>query len=147
MCTLNTWRTLLQTSPTKTLTWSGACIRVFGDPVPVRLAHAIHNILQVVEGGDPAILKNMISVWCAKARRTNSVRSTVLRRRSAATPSQGSPPTTCSCVKTFERICCHFTSKPRAYNINWRDVQTKNVANNVDISCLRAPWQNGPYKN
>ena len=32
-------------------------------------------------------------------------------------------------------------------NINWRDVQTKNVANNVDMSCLRAPWQNGPYKN
>ena len=31
--------------------------------------------------------------------------------------------------------------------INWRDVQTKNVANNVDMSCLRAPWQNGPYKN
>ena len=32
-------------------------------------------------------------------------------------------------------------------NINWRDVQTKNIANNVDMSCLRAPWQNGPYKN
>jgi len=32
-------------------------------------------------------------------------------------------------------------------NINWRDVETKNVANNVDMSCLRAPWQNGPYKN
>jgi len=32
-------------------------------------------------------------------------------------------------------------------NINWRDVQTKNVANNVDMSCLRAPWQNCPYKN
>ena len=26
-------------------------------------------------------------------------------------------------------------------NINWRDVQTKNVVNNVDMSCLRAPWQ------
>jgi len=34
-----------------------------------------------------------------------------------------------------------------AVNINWRDVQTKNVANNVDMSCLRAPWPNGPYKN
>ena len=33
------------------------------------------------------------------------------------------------------------------WNINWRDVQTKNVANNVDMSGLRAPWQNGPYKN
>jgi len=32
-------------------------------------------------------------------------------------------------------------------NINWRDVQTKNVANNVDMSCLRTPWQNGPYKH
>jgi len=21
-----------------------------------------------------------------------------------------------------------------------------NVVNNVDMSCLRAPWQNGPYK-
>jgi len=31
--------------------------------------------------------------------------------------------------------------------INWRDVQTKNVVNIVDMSCLRAPWQNGPYKN
>jgi len=27
-------------------------------------------------------------------------------------------------------------------NINWRDVQTKNVVNNVDMACLRAPWQN-----
>jgi len=33
------------------------------------------------------------------------------------------------------------------HNINWRDVQTKNVVNNVEMSCLRAPWQNGPYKN
>ena len=32
-------------------------------------------------------------------------------------------------------------------NINWRDVQIKNVVNNVDMSSLRAPWQNGPYKN
>jgi len=32
-------------------------------------------------------------------------------------------------------------------NINWRDVQTKNVVNNVDTSYLRAPWQNGPYTN
>jgi len=37
--------------------------------------------------------------------------------------------------------------KSTYYNINWRDVQTKNVVNNVDMSCLRAPWQNGPYKN
>ena len=32
-------------------------------------------------------------------------------------------------------------------NINWRDVQIKNVVYNVDMSSLRAPWQYGPYKN
>ena len=32
-------------------------------------------------------------------------------------------------------------------NINGRDVQRKNVVNNVDKSTLWAPWQNGPYKN
>jgi len=32
-------------------------------------------------------------------------------------------------------------------NINWRDVQRNNVVNNADRSSLRAPWQNGPYKN
>ena len=32
-------------------------------------------------------------------------------------------------------------------NINGRDVQRKNVVNNVDKSNLWAPWQNGPYKN
>ena len=31
-------------------------------------------------------------------------------------------------------------------NINGRDVQRKNVVNNVDKSSLWAPWQNGPYK-
>jgi len=31
-------------------------------------------------------------------------------------------------------------------HINWRDVQTKNVANNVDMSCLRAPCQNWPVQ-
>jgi len=30
---------------------------------------------------------------------------------------------------------------------NWIDVPRKNVVNNVDMSGLRAPWQNGPYKN
>jgi len=30
--------------------------------------------------------------------------------------------------------------------INWIDVQRKNVVNNVDMSSLRASWQNGPYK-
>jgi len=33
------------------------------------------------------------------------------------------------------------------YNINWRDVQRKNVVNNVDKSSLRAPCQKGPYTN
>jgi len=28
-------------------------------------------------------------------------------------------------------------------NINWRGVQSKNVVTYVDMSCLRAPWQNG----
>ena len=32
-------------------------------------------------------------------------------------------------------------------NIHWRNVQRKNVVNNVDMSSLRAPWQNDPYKN
>jgi len=32
-------------------------------------------------------------------------------------------------------------------NINCRDVQKRNVVNNVDMSSLRAPWQNGQYKN
>ena len=32
-------------------------------------------------------------------------------------------------------------------NINWRDVQTKNVVNNVDMSSLWTSWQNGSYKN
>ena len=31
--------------------------------------------------------------------------------------------------------------------INGRDVQGKNVVNNVDKSSLWATWQNGPYKN
>ena len=34
-----------------------------------------------------------------------------------------------------------------ALTINWRDVQRQNVVNNVDMSSLRAPWQNGRYKN
>jgi len=32
-------------------------------------------------------------------------------------------------------------------NINKRDIQGKNVVNNVDMSSLSAPWQNGTYKN
>jgi len=36
---------------------------------------------------------------------------------------------------------------PYYHNINGRDVQRKNVVNNVDKSSLWAPRQNGPYKN
>jgi len=32
-------------------------------------------------------------------------------------------------------------------NINGRDVQRKNVVNNVDKSSLWAQWQHGPFKN
>jgi len=32
------------------------------------------------------------------------------------------------------------------YSIHWRDVQWKNVVNNLDMSSLWAPWQNGPYR-
>jgi len=36
---------------------------------------------------------------------------------------------------------------PNQYNtnINWRNVQRKIVVNNVDMSSLRALWQNDPY--
>jgi len=51
-------------------------------------------------------------------------------------------------IQTFYGFEPHITGNNRAYHIiNWRDVQTKNVANNVDMSSLRAPWQNGPHKN
>jgi len=30
-------------------------------------------------------------------------------------------------------------------NTNWRDVQRENVVNNVYMSSLRAPWQNGSH--
>jgi len=33
------------------------------------------------------------------------------------------------------------------FNINWRDVQKKNAVNKVDMSSLKAAWQNGPYTN
>jgi len=46
------------------------------------------------------------------------------------------------CVEIIQQI-----NNLKQYNINWRDVQRKNVANNVDMSSLRAPWQKSPYKN
>jgi len=54
---------------------------------------------------------------------------------------------TCGGQMKLARRGSKATSFSFRWNINWRDVQTKNVANNVDMSCLRAPWQNGPYKN
>jgi len=44
------------------------------------------------------------------------------------------------CIMPIQ-MCTDFIT-----NINWR-VQIKNVVNNVDVSSLRAQWQNGPYKN
>jgi len=50
------------------------------------------------------------------------------------------------CFKNSILIPAHFTCVlPNSANINWRDVQRKNVVNNVDMSSLRASWQNGPY--
>ena len=40
-----------------------------------------------------------------------------------------------------------FTNMSNVVNINYRRNVQKNVVNNVDKSSLRAPWQNGPYKN
>ena len=34
----------------------------------------------------------------------------------------------------------------KLYIINWRDVQRKNVVNNVNMSSLRAPWKKWPVK-
>jgi len=39
-----------------------------------------------------------------------------------------------------KKECC---KQCRYVNINGWDVQRKNVVNNVDKSCLWAPWQNG----
>ena len=37
--------------------------------------------------------------------------------------------------------------KNNLWNINWSYGQKQNVVNNVDMSSIRAPWKNGPYKN
>jgi len=39
-----------------------------------------------------------------------------------------------------------YTNQEPSGNINWSDVQRKNVVNNVDMLSLRTPSQNGPYK-
>jgi len=41
------------------------------------------------------------------------------------------------CMQPSE--CCFFQE---ICNINWRDVQRKDIVNNVDMSSLRASWQN-----
>ena len=38
-------------------------------------------------------------------------------------------------------LVTHFVNK------NWRDIQRKRSVHNVNGSSIRAPWQNGPYKN
>jgi len=51
-------------------------------------------------------------------------------------------------TETFRYVVRHcLTTNTAFFNTNWRDVQIKNVVNNVDMSSLRAPWQNGPYKD
>ena len=67
-----------------------------GEPVAVRLAQDIHSVLQVVEGGDPAILRQMTSVSSLKARRTTSVGRSLARRKSMATPRQSTELPTCA---------------------------------------------------
>jgi len=48
---------------------------------------------------------------------------------------------------TCFNICAFFSAHTvHTYNINGRDLQRKNVVNNVDKSSLSAPWQNGPYR-
>jgi len=44
-------------------------------------------------------------------------------------------------------LATYHTVMSKCYNINWKDVQRKNVVNNVDMSSLRTPWQNDTYKN
>ena len=54
----------------------------------------------------------------------------------------------CTQVTEIEQYSREMWKRTNFKNIiNWRDVQTKNVVNHVDMSCLRAPWPNGPYKN
>ena len=47
------------------------------------------------------------------------------------------------------QVCLIETNMYTKFGVNiiWRDAQRKNVVNNVDMSSLRAPWQNSPYKN
>jgi len=52
-----------------------------GEPVYVRLTQDIHSIIEVTAGGDPSILKYMISNTNAKSRRTTRTPDIGYRRR------------------------------------------------------------------
>jgi len=87
--------------------------RVFtrtGEPVYVRLAQDIHSIIEVTEGGDPSIIKHMISNKNAKSRRTPRTPGTGYRRRLKTTPGRKEP-TQCACVsEIFERYSIRIAS-------------------------------------
>ena len=66
----------------------------------------------------------------------------------------------CKCIKLYKGRTSYWykymdtNSHLHAYmrlvycnNKHWRDVQRKNVVNNLDMSSLRVPWQKSPYKN
>jgi len=50
-------------------------------------------------------------------------------------------------LRTVNDLHCEFKAVLSYSNINRRDVQRKNVVNNVDKSSLWTPCQNCPYKN
>ena len=56
------------------------------------------------------------------------------------------------CIEIKTNFKCNLYVNPQYMNqnfdnnINWRDVKRKNGLNNVDMSSLRALWQNDPYK-
>ena len=63
----------------------------------------------------------------------------------------------CAKLGTIDLVVCHEVHLAvvnetlqwdnQDHNINWSDVQRKDVVNNVDMSSLKAPWQYDPHKN
>jgi len=53
----------------------------------------------------------------------------------------------CSIDRSITRRFTKLLTWSNIIHVYWRDVQRKNVVNNVDMSSLRPPWQNGLYKN
>jgi len=56
------------------------------------------------------------------------------------------------CIKdiAYDKPSLHLPNCYAVYykhNVIRKDLQRKNVVNNVDMSSLMAPWHNGPYKN